>query len=107
MSAALTSTPRLIPDALATPFARPAPAGSRRGCRSSSAAAAAPSARPVASPWIARATNSQASDWAAANRTVAAISVPSEPSKTGRRPTMSDTRPASKSEARTPNAYTA
>ena len=45
------------------------------GCRSSSAALAAPSARPVARPWMPRATNSHATESASMNRTLVAISV--------------------------------
>ena len=45
--------PRPIPAVAATPLVSPTPAGSRRGCRSSSAALAALSAAPVARPWIA------------------------------------------------------
>ena len=78
-----------------TPFARPTAAGSRRGCRSSSAALAALSAAPVARPWSPRATNSQVTESANAKATVDAISTPSATSSTGRRPTSSETRPAS------------
>ena len=60
------------------------------GCRSSSAALAAPSARPVARPWMPRATNSQTVESASMNRTLVAISVPSEASSTGRRPISSE-----------------
>ena len=51
--------PRPIPAVAAAPLVSPTPAGSRRGCRSSSAALAALSAAPVARPWTARAANSQ------------------------------------------------
>ena len=74
-------------------FVRPTPAGSRRGCRSSSAALAALSAAPVARPWRPRATNSQATESARMKRTVDAISTPSAASRTGRRPTSSETPP--------------
>jgi hypothetical protein len=39
--------------------------------------------------------------------TVDAVSTPSAPSSTGRRPTSSETAPASSSAASTPNAYVA
>ena len=99
--------PRPMPPALATPLVRPTDPGSRRGCRSSSAAAAALSARPVARPWMPRATNSHAVESASANNTLVAISVPSEASRTGRRPISSDSRPARRREASTPKAYVA
>ena len=41
------------------------------------------------------------------NSTVDVISAPSAASRTGLRPTSSETRPASSSVARTPNAYVA
>ena len=96
-----------MPAALTTPFVRPAPAGSRRGCRSSSAALAAPRARPVATPWMPRATKSQATEPALMKITVVPMSTARETSRTGRRPTRSDTLPASSSATRTPNAYVA
>ena len=96
--------PRPIPAVAAVPLASPAAAGSRRGCRSSSAALAALSAAPVKTPWIARAAKSQAAESATMNRTVAAISPARATSSTGRRPTLSETPPTSSKLASTPKA---
>ena len=96
--------PRPIPAVAAVALVSPTPVGSRRGCRSSSAALAALSAAPVETPWIPRATNSQAAESATMNRTVAAISPPSATSSTGRRPTSSETLPTSSRLASTPKA---
>lgn len=82
-----TRMPRPSPNALATPFASATLVGSRRGCRSSNAALAVLNAAPVASPCSPRATNSHHTDRARMNNTVEAMSVPSEASNTGRRPT--------------------
>jgi DNA-binding transcriptional ArsR family regulator len=51
--------------------------------------------------------NSQATERASMNSTLVTISVPSASRSTGRRPTSSETRPASSSAASTPNAYVA
>ena len=100
-----TSIPSPSPPALITPFASPTAAGSRRGWRSSIAALAAPSARPVAIPCSPRATNSQTTESASMKTTLVAIRPPSATSRTGRRPTSSDRRPARIKLASTPNAY--
>src|SRR5690348_10863577 len=49
-----TRAPRPMPLVLTTPVASATPAGSRRGCRSRSAALAALTAAPVAKPWSPR-----------------------------------------------------
>ena len=96
-----------MPLAAAVAVVSPTPAGSRFGCRSSRAALAALKAAPVARPCTPRATNSQAAEPATMNSTLDAISAPRAASRTGRRPTSSETPPASNNDARTPKAYVA
>ena len=66
----------------------------------------APTAAPVARPCSTRAASSTSTPPANANSSITIAWAPSAPISTGRRPTWSDSEPATSSEARTATAYT-